>query len=221
MSERNTKPAAGQPALWTRRETIMKVSAMLGGTALVGQTAMLAGCGQRDADSQAKVSGAARDGLFSHADVELLDEIAETILPETSTPGAKAAGVGAFVALMVEDCYSPEEQDVFRSGLATLDDRCRDEFGSGFMDASPEQRLALLTSIDREQYEDMQIRAGDEPAHYFRMLKEQTVLGFFSSEVAYTEVLEYEEAPGRYEPCRDFGPDVRMMAGHAASLGST
>ena len=45
-------------------------------------------------------------GAFTAADVALLDEIAETILPETSTPGAKAAKTGAFMALMVTDVYT-------------------------------------------------------------------------------------------------------------------
>ena len=81
--------------LISRREAILRVSAMLGGVALVGQSAMLAGC---DAPAKRPGAGVVND-LFSQGDIELLDEIAETILPETSTPGAKAAGVGPFIAL--------------------------------------------------------------------------------------------------------------------------
>ena len=69
-------------------------------------------------------------GTFTAADVALLDEIAETILPETTTPGAKAAKTGAFMALMVTDAYTDANQQVFRDGLRALDDACRRDAAS-------------------------------------------------------------------------------------------
>ena len=60
-------------------------------------------------------------GQFSAADVALLDEVAETILPRTKTPGAKDAGTGPFIALMVTDTYKPRDQQMFRDGLRALD----------------------------------------------------------------------------------------------------
>jgi hypothetical protein len=209
----------------TRREAILRASAVLGGTALIGQAAMLAGCGRQqaaapEAGTNADDGTARQQGLFSDAELELLAEIAETILPETATPGAKAAGVGPFIAVMVSDCYSPEEQATFRAGLATIDRVCRELHGDRFVGLSPDERLATAERLDREQFDAMQNR-GDESAHYFRMLKELTVLGYFTSELAYQSVLEYAETPGRYETCRDFDPDVRMQAGHASSIFNT
>jgi hypothetical protein len=200
--------------LWTRREAILKASAMLGGTALIGQAMMLAGC-ERLQTSAPLEEVEPRDGLFSNAELELLTEMAETILPETDTPGAKAAGVGPFIALMVTDCYSPEEQQTFKQGLATIDQQCQQEYGSNFVDSSPTERLAVAERLDRQQVE------ANNPAHYFRMFKQLTVLGFYTSELAYDTVLEYVESPGRYDGCRDLGPDVRMFAGHGSSPYST
>ena len=105
--------------LWTRREVIARVSAMFGGATLVGQAAMLAACTDDETVSLPEPA----DGLFTVSDVDLLNDIAETILPETDTPGARAAGVGAFIAVMVNDIYSPDEQDTFVSGLESLDRR--------------------------------------------------------------------------------------------------
>ena len=201
------------PLLWTRREAILKTSAMLGGATLVGQALMLAGCERQQ--HSAPVAGQPQDGLFSDADLELLDEIAETVFPETDTPGAKAAGVGPFIALMVTDTYSPEEQEVFMEGLATIDRECQQAYSRNFVDLSPEERLGVAERLDRERFD-----AG-ESIHYFRMLKELTVLGFFTSETAYEQVLEYVETPGRYDGCRDLGPDVRMHAGHGSSPYNT
>ncbi len=200
--------------LWTRREVIARVSAMLGGATLVGQAAMLAGCAEDRPDQPGR---AIENGLFTEADIELLNEIAETILPETATPGAREADVGAFIAVMVTDAYSPDEQATIMDGLATIDRLCREEYGDGFMGLDADQRLALATRLDREQHDAAR---NGEPKHYFRMLKELAVLGFFSSEVAYKHILEYAETPGRYEACRTLDDSVRMMAGHAASLSS-
>ena len=200
------------PLLWTRRETILKVSAMLGGTALVGQTLMLAGC-----ERQETAAPVAEEppGLFSAAELELLDEMAETIFPETTTPGAKAAGVGPFIALMVTDTYSPEEQDVFKEGLASIDRESEQDFGKVFVEISASERLAIAERLDREQFE-----AG-ESTHYFRMIKQLAMLGFFTSKTAYDEILDYVETPGRYAGCRELGPDVRMHAGHGSSPYNT
>ena len=197
--------------LWTRREVIARVSAMLGGATLVGQAAMLAGCAEEGMPS----ASAPSSGIFAATDIELLDDIAETILPETDTPGARSAGVGAFIAVMVNDTYSPPEQETFLAGLESLQSLCEAEFGSAFTDLEPAQRLAIAVRLDREQYD---VAERGEATHYFRMLKELTVLGFFSSEEAYTDVLEYAETPGRYDPCRPLDSTVRIMADHAAGL---
>lgn len=205
------------PLLWTRRETILKVSAMLGGTALVGQSLMLAGCERQQAAAPVAAPGteALPDGLFGAAELELLDEMAETIFPETATPGAKAAGVGPFIALMVTDTYSPEEQDTFKEGLASIDRESEQDYGKAFVQLSSTERLAIAERLDREQFE-----AG-ESVHYFRMIKELAMLGFFTSKTAYDEILDYVETPGRYDGCRELGPDVRMHAGHGSSPYNT
>jgi hypothetical protein len=194
--------------LVTRREAILRVSAMLGGVALVGQSAMLSGC-----------MGEARDpGRFTADDVALLDEVAETILPETTTPGAKAAGVGPFIAMMVADAYDEREQEVFRIGLRTLEDECRSMHGGAFMSVSPVQRLELLQKLDAEQLQFMRAAKSDEPAHYFRMLKELTLLGYFTSEIGYTRAMRYVETPGRFDPCAPHTPGNKSWGEHASRV---
>lgn len=195
--------------LLTRREAILRVSAMLGGVALVGQSAMLAGCTPEQAEE--KIG----DVMFSDADIALLDEIADTILPETSTPGAKAAATGSFIAVMIADSYYPKDQQVFLAGMKTLEDECREMHGTVFMSATPEQRLALLEKLDVEQHEYMASKSDDTPAHYFRMMKELTLLGYFTSEIGATQAQRYAETPGRYDPCIDYAPGDRSWSPHA------
>jgi len=192
--------------LVTRREAIRRVSALLGGAALIGQGAWLAGC---------TTAASASSELFSASDVVLLDEIADTILPETKTPGAKAAGVGPFIAMMVSDTYDPREQRVFRDGLETLDRESRRQNGGGFMASSPAQRLALLERLDREAVEYMRQPGNADRPHYFRMMKELTLLGYFTSEIGYTQAMRYVESPGRFEPCITYTVGDKAWAQHA------
>src|SRR5229473_5251188 len=217
-----------------RREAIRRVSALLGGVAFVGGSDLLA------AVEKAGSAAARAPGRFSAQDVAFLDEIAETILPETKTPGAKAAKTGAFMALMVTDCYSPAEQKAFLDGMRKVDEATRKANNVAFMAATPAQRLALLTALDHEQKRVMDAReAADrkrkglspgtgadaeanaestpgavgvaetntrEPAHYFRMMKELALLGYFTSKIGYTQAMRYVEAPGRFDPCIPYTP---------------
>ena len=192
--------------LMTRREAIRRVSALLGGVALVGQSAWLSGCAAGQRDSSA---------LFSETDVALLDEIADTILPATKTPGAKAAGVGPFIAKMVNDTYDPREQRMFLDGLATLERESRAQNGGGFMASSPAQRVALLERLDREAIEYMREPGSADRPHYFRMIKELTLLGYFTSEIGYTQAMRYVESPGRFDPCITYTVGDKAWAPHA------
>jgi hypothetical protein len=221
----------GPVGLVDRREAIRRVTAILGGVAFVGGSGLLAAC------EKASVPVEGTPGPFSAADIAFLDEIAETILPETKTPGAKAAKTGAFMALMVTDAYSPAEQKVFRDGMRALDDASKKANNASFMSATPQQRLALLTSLDQEQKSAMDAKeaaaqrkkgldpapadsdaaaiAADAPTHYFRMMKELALLGYFTSEIGYTKAMRYIETPGRFDPCAPYTPGDTAWAGHA------
>ena len=198
-------------SLLTRREAILRVGAMLGGAALVGQTAMLAACSPEGVKTPAP-DAPADEALFTDSDLALLDEIAETMLPETSTPGAKAVGVGAFMALMVKDAYYPPDQAIFRAGMATVDARCQDVSGRSFVSANSADRLGVLEALDAEQFEQMHNQSPDAPRHFFRMMKELALLGYFTSEVGYNQAMRYVETPGRFDPCAPYAPGDKAWA---------
>jgi hypothetical protein len=218
----NESPVDEGPLL-DRRETIRLVSAWLGGVALVG------GCGLFAAVERARAGTAdpsgAHIGEFTTAQIALLDEIAETILPATRTPGAKAAKTGAFMALMVTDGYSPVERQVFLEGMRQVDAAMKKAHGVSFVEATPPQRLALLSVLDIDQKRVMDARAvadkgrasrGERRAvPYFRMMKELAMLGFFTSEVGCTQALRYVESPGRYDPCTPYVVGEPAWALHA------
>lgn len=225
-------------ALITRREVVLRVSALLGGVALVGGSALLTGC---RTDSKPNT-----DAPFTADEIAFLDEVADTILPQTSTPGAKAAKTGAFMALMVTDTYDARDREVFRKGIPAIDEATQKAYKVSFMKASPQQRLKVIESLDRDQKSYMDARAEAErkkaegalsdqrneatqganvgaageitenpPSHYFRMMKELTLLGYFTSEIGSTQALRYVESPGRYDPCVPYKPGEKAWASHA------
>ena len=227
------------PEMITRREAVARVAALLGGVALIGGTALITGC--RTDQNEIPFTP------FTPSDIAYLDEIADTILPTTGTPGAKAAKTGELMARLVTDSYSLEDQRIFRAGMVKLDNASKDKNGGKtFMQATPQQRLALLKTLDKQQFDfserhrleelrkskeflaegvqenapktesQQATAASDEPPNrYFRMMKELSLLGYFTSEIGCTQAQVYEEAPGRYDPCLPYTPGQKSWASHA------
>jgi hypothetical protein len=204
-----------------RREAIRRVSMMLGGVALVGGSALWnTGCTPRDqkpAQQASTTPGFKRTAplLFSAAQVAMLNEVADTILPTTTTPGAKAAQVGEFMNVMVTDCYTADDQKIFSDGMTALDAACTKAHGHGFMQSTPAQRTELLTALDKEQYDFMKAKKPEEKTHYFRMMKELTMLGYFTSEIGYTKAMRYRESPGPFQGCVPYTAGETIWADHA------
>ncbi len=194
----------------TRRDVIKNALLLSGYTSLTGTAALATGCSTTFNRSEAVTSTA-----FSADEIQWLDEVAETILPETDTPGAKAAEVGAFIAIMVSDTYSPEEQALFHAGTNALESQCVAMYGTGFMGASPSQRLALLERLDQEQITYTLNKPADSAPHYFHTIKQLTAFGYFTSEIGYTQALRYVESPGRFDPCVEYTTGEPAWARHA------
>ncbi len=186
-----------------RREAISKVALLLGGTVIGAELFMNTACNPR----AVKVND-----LFDSDQLTFLDEVAETILPATSTPGAKAAKVGAFMTGMVKDCYTPEDQKIFIKGILQLDDACKKQFGKEFMDCDARQRTGLLNRLNKEQNKYQKEKKADDPNHYFTMMKQLTLLGFFTSEVGATQALRYVPVPGKYDGCIPYKKGDRAWA---------
>jgi hypothetical protein len=196
-----------------RREAIKRVSVLLGGLAF-GGSGLLNAIENAHARAARVTAARASVGAFTAQDIALLDEVADTILPDTKTPGAKAAHTGAFMALMVTDTYDDQQQATFKDGVQKLN-------AAGFMTKTPADRLAFLEQLDKDAKAYMDARprgaggAGGAPPHYFRQIKELTLMGYFTSEIGCKQAMRYEETPGRYDPCVPYTPGETSWAGHA------
>jgi hypothetical protein len=177
-----------------RRDALSRVALLLGGT-VIGAEFFLSGCGPGD-----KKVGQSVD--FTADDIAYLDEVAETIIPATDTPGAKAAKVGTFMTVMVKDCYDEKNQKVFLEGMNKLNEASKKKFGgSAFLKATPEQRKELLNELDKDQKDFVKNKKKEDDPHYFTLMKQLTLLGYFTSEPGATQALRYVPVPGRYDAC--------------------
>ena len=178
------------------RRELLKIIAVLTGSVLVGGDVFFSGC---------KTSVKKGEGLLRVDDIALLDEVGDTIIPVTNTPGAKAAKVGEFMNVYVSDCYRADQQKAFTEGLAALDKACDKQFSKKFTNLTPAERTTLLTALEAEakaynqQIKDKEQAARDAakkdmkefngaPVHYYTMIKQLTLMGYFTSEPVKTSM---------------------------------
>jgi hypothetical protein len=196
-----------------RRTAISRVAIILGST-VIGADLFISGC-KNEHTVQAQT-------VLNEAQISYLNEVAETILPKTAASGgAKAANVGQFMKTMVRDCYSPENQQIFFTGLDQLEQFSKKAQGQGFLNCNPEERKKILISLDAALKEDKKkndllqqkeiekekaSQAGGKPNYikkipptpYFAMIKQLTLLGYFTSEIGYKS-MGYVSVPGHYD----------------------
>jgi hypothetical protein len=145
--------------------------ALKAGAALFASSGILVACR----------TGRASSGVLSDEDQVLAEEIADTVLPTTAgSPGAKAAGTGAAMNLILSDCYKPAEQRAVREGLA----RFR---AKNFLKLSRADREAFVRSVGTQAW--------------FAPVRDLALGAYFSSETGMTKALRYVRVPGKYVGC--------------------
>lgn len=189
------------------RRELLKFIAAATGVAVVGGEFLLSGCNNENAGTSA---------TFSDADIALLDEVGEVIIPTTSTPGAKAAEIGKFMKTIVTDCGTEKQQQSFMAGIPKLKEACKKLNGKDFMECNADEKKAFVLSLEKEAKDynakndadnkaaaDKAKAAGQEyennPPHYYSLIKQLTLWGYFTSEVGATKQLRNVPVPGKYD----------------------
>jgi len=122
----------------------------------------------------------------------LIGAVADRIIPATETGGALAAQVPAYIAAVYDQHFTAEQQLAFAQGLGALDAVAASHGAASFEGATTAQQDAALT--------DLSTGSDREGKAIFQQLRDLTVFGYYTSEVA-SEELAYEEIPGRYDGC--------------------
>lgn len=181
------------------RRKALSLTATLLGTTIIGSEVLLSGCSVKE--------GPVFDP--SQEQMTLLDMIGETILPETEqSQGAKAAQIGRFMTSIVADCYNEEEQAIFTDGLENMARLAQNSYGNSFAEMSEADRLEMLTGLDKASIANTE----EGPTHYYVMMKQLTIWGYFSSEIGSREALRFNPVPGRFEGCIPYVSGERAWA---------
>ncbi len=184
-----------------KRRDILQHIAILTGASVLGADRFLGGAWNRTFATE----------TFSAADIAFFDEVAETILPRTASPGAKDAKVGAFIANYATQCYDKDDQQVLKKGIEALNLASKTAYNKPFLELDAAQRQALLTPIAnsaRRQSEEDETHS----LTYFTYMHQLTMLGFFTSEPGATKVLRYLPVPGNYEGCIPYEKGTKSWA---------
>jgi len=136
----------------------------------------------------------------------------DQIIPETDTPGAKGARVNEFIDLILTEWAFDDERKSFLDGLAGIDKRSNELFGKNFVDASPAQQFTLLSAMDDSlpRGRVRRGRAGNTvpedrdkqlKGEFFKVFKNITVHGYYTSEIGFKQELKLEIIPGAQHGC--------------------
>jgi hypothetical protein len=193
-----------------RREALLQVAAMMGGTlsaasllairkGFAAANALPAGAGHA-----ATPSAAHEPAILTPSQGATVSAVVNVMIPRTDTPGAVDVGVPGFIDLMLRDVYSQPDRDRYLTGLADFEAAASADNGQKFVALESQQQSALV-----RKFHDAAVAAErqqlTEHAHLQRpfilMTKELTLLGFFTSEVGATQVLQYVAVPGSYHGC--------------------
>ena len=208
-----------------RRDALLRVATM------VGATMTLPGLGSSALADRLETSAALRVAtgnpvLFTADQDALVADLADVIIPTTSTPGAKAAKVNEIIDVVLKDCYKPADQKNFIDGLVMTQKLSQDGYGKSFSQLDNTQKIELMKKLEDDAkaqkasagravagQQDVQIPAEKRNATpFFVMLKDLTLMGYFTSEIGATQALEYVAVPGRYDGCVPLKPGQKAWA---------
>lgn len=177
----------------SRRQALRRVGALLGGAVSAPTVAgVLSGC--------ERVSGPDWTPQTLTAEQnQIVDTIAEIIIPATDTPGASAANVNRFIDALIGESYLSKDRDRFLNGLDEVNARCEENYGAPFPECTPAQQQALVAELDDELFGPDAAEFDRENPPFFRMMKELTIVGYYTSEIGATQELKTSIVPGQYD----------------------
>jgi gluconate 2-dehydrogenase gamma chain len=178
-----------------RRELIHRAAMLMGGALTSGTVAgILSGCVSTPPAAGDKAA------FFTPDEAKTVALMSEHILPRTDTPGAIDVGVPAFIDKMMAGYYLDRHRNIMRAGLTRVEADAKAAHGKGFAALTSDQQIELMKTYDREAYEQNRrnLNVPDADPHFFRLLKELTTVGYFTTEYGASKYLNYAPIPGPY-----------------------
>jgi hypothetical protein len=160
----------------------------------------------RQAKGESNTPSAQRT-LNAHQDatVSLLSEL---IIPETNTPGAKAAKVNEFMDLLLTEWFAEADRTLFLQGLTQVDEESRKQFGAHFVDCKSSQQATLMKQLDdaamefgRTHKDSPLTQTKQQPVNFFYTFKRLTLVGYYTSEIGFKKELHKTIIPADHKGC--------------------
>jgi gluconate 2-dehydrogenase gamma chain len=194
-----------------RRQAIARLALGALGTAAAPRwVADLAAHALTHAQNRARAPGARwKPQVLTPYQNETVATIAELIIPQTDTAGARAARVNEFIDAVLADTDPPTRNE-FLNGLSWIDQRCRSRYGVDFIKATPAQQVELLEALSRPVESKAPSKGEKESAYvpaqpldkdrvqapsdqigldFFKSIKSMTITGYYTSEIGMKDEL--------------------------------
>ena len=151
---------------------------------------------------------------WSEDEEQLLTLIGDTIIPTTAeSPGASAVGIGRFIIVQATACFPAGAAEMLRRGLKEIQEASVAQFARGFAELGVAQREQVLTDYEAPAASTKGSALGSgSNVNPFRLMKELTLLGYFTSKPGATQALRYLPVPGGYKGSVKLGPGERSWA---------
>ncbi|WP_316850388.1 gluconate 2-dehydrogenase subunit 3 family protein [Pedobacter agri] len=152
---------------------------------------------------------------FSAQDEKIFAEFANIIVPTTkSSPGAKAAGLGKFIPMMMKDCYPATMQTSFARGFQQLQEKAMKDFGKNYMSLTVAEKTKLMVDLRLMSIAQKETKAPENQdlVYFFVTARDLTLLGYYASEIGCTQAREYILVPGRYDGNAPLKPGQKSWA---------
>jgi len=152
---------------------------------------------------------------FSPQDEKIFAEFADIIVPTTkSSAGAKAAGLGKFIPMMMQDCYPKEMQNSFAKGFRELQAKSLSDFKKSYATLTVAERTKLMVDLRAMSLAQKETKSEENKdlVYFFITARDLTLLGYYSSEIGCTKAREYVLVPGRYDGNAPLKPGQKSWA---------
>ncbi|KLT65897.1 MULTISPECIES: gluconate 2-dehydrogenase subunit 3 family protein [Pedobacter] len=191
-----------------RREALKNVAFLLGGAISASTMGVLFESFTLPENEKNFVS-------FAAGDEKIFAEFADIIVPTTKTSaGAKAAGLGKFIPMMIQDCYPKEMQSSFAKGFTALQDKSMKDFGKSYLALTVPERTKLMVDLRLMAIapKESKLPENKDLEYFFITARDLTLLGYYSSEIGCTKAREYVLVPGRYDGNAKLKPGQKSWA---------
>jgi hypothetical protein len=126
--------------------------------------------------------------FFTREEFAIVDELTELIIPtDNHSPGARAAQVASYIDFRLSESFEDQPKTIWRDGLKLIEQLSQEMHGKRFLEASLEQRIALLTRISQNE---MKPETPEEL--FFKELKSRATHGYYSSKIGIHDEMEYK-----------------------------